>query len=139
VQSLATFFSAFVIAFFKQWKFALILSCLVPATLVVFGVGGTFIAKYASLILKEYGNASNLAEEIIASVRTVQAFGTQDKLAKLYDDNLVAAQRTGYKQEFTLAVMLSVLFFCIYSFYGLGFCTTPIPGYINVQGKDRDY
>jgi len=126
VQALASFFSAFVIAFVKQWKFALILSCIVPAIFAIFGVGGTFIAKYTTLSLKEYGKASNIAEEIIATVRTVQAFGAQDKLAKLYDDNLVAAQRTGYKQQFAGALMLALMFFCIYSFYGLGFCSPPI-------------
>lgn len=72
--------------------------------------------------MKEYGNASTIAEEIISSVRTVQAFGTQDKLAKLYDDNLVGAQRAGYKQQLSGAIMLAVMFFCVYAFYGLGFC-----------------
>jgi hypothetical protein len=93
------------------------------------------MAKYASLALKEYGHASTIAEEIIASVRTVQAFGTQDKLAKLYDDNLVAAQKTGYKQQFAGAVMLSCLFFCIYSFYGLGFCTIPSRPMLTTRGR----
>jgi ATP-binding cassette subfamily B (MDR/TAP) protein 1 len=73
--------------------------------------------------MKEYANASTIAEEIISSVRTAQAFGTQEKLAKLYDDNLVAAQRAGYKQQLSGAIMLSVMFFSVYAFYGLGFCT----------------
>jgi ATP-binding cassette subfamily B (MDR/TAP) protein 1 len=119
---LASFFSAFVIAFVKSWKFALILCCIVPAIIVIFGVGGTFIAKYAQLVVKEYALASTVAEEIISSVRTAQAFGAQAKLSKLYDDNLVAAQRAGYKQQLTGAVMLAVMFFSIYAFYGLGFC-----------------
>lgn len=90
--------------------------------MAIFGVGGGFIAKYAALAMKEYATASTIAEEIISSVRTAQAFGTQDRLAKLYDDNLVAAQRTGYKQQFVGAMMLSVMFFCVYGFYGLGTC-----------------
>ena len=90
--------------------------------MAIFGVGGGFIAKYAALAMKEYATASTIAEEIISSVRTAQAFGTQEKLAKLYDDNLVAAQRTGYKQQFAGAIMISVMFFCVYGFYGLGTC-----------------
>ena len=123
ILSLASFFSAFVIAFVKSWKFALILSCIVPAIIAVFVVGGGFMAKYAKLAMQEYSTASTIAEEIISSVRTAQAFGTQDKLAKLYDDNLVAAQRVGYKQQFSGAMMLAAMFFSVYSFYGLGFCT----------------
>jgi ATP-binding cassette, subfamily B (MDR/TAP), member 1 len=122
ISALASFFSAFVIAFIKQWVFAFILCCIVPAIIAIFVVGGGLMAKYATLAMKEYGNASNIAEEIISSVRTVQAFGTQDKLAKLYDDNLVGAQRAGYKQQLSGAMMLAVMFFCVYAFYGLGFC-----------------
>jgi ATP-binding cassette, subfamily B (MDR/TAP), member 1 len=90
--------------------------------MAIFGIGGTVIAKYAQLVVKEYAFASTVAEEIISSVRTAQAFGAQAKLSKLYDDNLVAAQRAGYKQQLTGAVMLSVMFLSIYGFYGLGFC-----------------
>jgi ATP-binding cassette, subfamily B (MDR/TAP), member 1 len=87
-------------------------------------VGGAFIAKYAQLVVKEYASASTVAEEIISSVRTAQAFGAQPKLSKLYDDNLVAAQRAGYKQQLSGAIMLAVMFFSIYAFYGLGFCSS---------------
>src|SRR5205814_794918 len=122
ILSLASFFSAFVIAFVKSWKFALILSCIVPAIIAVFGVGGGFMAKYAKLAMQEYSTASTIAEEIISSVRTAQAFGTQDKLAKLYDDNLITAQHAEYKQQFSGAMMLAVMLFSVYAFYGLGFC-----------------
>jgi len=124
ISALASFFSAFVIAFVKQWVFAFILCCIVPAIIAIFVVGGGLIAKYATLSMKEYGNASTLAEEIISSVRTVQAFGTQDKLAKLYDESLVGAQRAGYRQQLAGAIMLAVMFFCVYGFYGLGFCSS---------------
>jgi ATP-binding cassette, subfamily B (MDR/TAP), member 1 len=80
------------------------------------------ITKYTAVSMKEYAAAATIAEEIISSVRTAQAFGTQDKLAKLYDDNLIAAQRTEYRRQFVEAVMLAVLFFCIYGFYGLATC-----------------
>lgn len=110
------------IAFIKQWKFALILSCILPTVLAIFGVGGTLMARFAQLVVKECATVSNLAEEIISSVRTAQAFGAQEKLTKLYDDSLVAAQRAGYKQQLAGAIMISAVFFSVYSFYGLGFC-----------------
>jgi ATP-binding cassette, subfamily B (MDR/TAP), member 1 len=122
IQSLAAFFSAFVIAFVKNWKFALILSCIVPLILTIFGVGGGMMAKFAKLQVKEYAAASTIAEEIISSVRTAQAFGTEKKLTNLYDESLVAAQRAGYKQQLAGALTISVMFFSVYAFYGLGFC-----------------
>jgi ATP-binding cassette, subfamily B (MDR/TAP), member 1 len=125
LQGFAAFLSGFVVGFVKNWKFTLILSCIVPTIFTIFGVGGTFIAKYASLVMKEYAFASTIAEEIISSVRTVQAFGTEEKLAKLYDDNLVSAQRAGYREQITSAIMMCVMMFSVYLFYGLGFCICP--------------
>jgi len=58
-------------------------------------------------------------------VKTAQAFGAQGKLGELYDRSLIRAQRVGYKQQWAGAVMLAVMFFSIYAFYGLGFCMTP--------------
>ena len=92
--------------------------------MLVFGLGGTAEAKYAKRVLSEYAKASTIAEEIISSVRTAQAFGTQEKLANLYDENLIAAQKMGYKQQIAAACMLSTMFFAVYAFYGLGFCMT---------------
>jgi len=86
------------------------------------------MAKYAKLAIDEYAQASTLAEEIISSVRTAQAFGAQTKLAQLYDNNLVAAQKAGYKQQLAGATMLSCIFGLVYSFYGLGFCMSPQEG-----------
>lgn len=134
-MSLSAFFSAFIIAFAKSWKFALILSCIVPTIIALFAIGGGFMAKYAKLVMAEYANASTIAEEIISSVRTAQAFGTQEKLAKLYDDNLVAAQRAGYKQQISGALMLSIMFLCVYAFYGLGFCIYSQKTFIDCRGR----
>jgi ATP-binding cassette, subfamily B (MDR/TAP), member 1 len=92
------------------------------------------MAKYAGLVMKEFATSSTIAEEIISSVRTAQAFGSQEKLAKLYDDNLVAAQRAGYKQQFTGAIMMSVMLFSLYGFYGVGFCTK-INDVANCRGR----
>jgi ATP-binding cassette, subfamily B (MDR/TAP), member 1 len=122
LSSLSSFFSGFIIGFVRNWKLALILSCIIPTIMAIFGVGGGFIAKFATLVVKEYAVASTIAEEVISSVRTVQAFGTEEKLAKLYDDNLVQAQRVGYRQQISGAVMLSTMMLCVYMFYGLGFC-----------------
>ena len=80
------------------------------------------MTKYAKRSITAYADASTLAEEIISSVRTAQAFGTQEKLSNLYDDSLVAAQKAGYKQQLAGAIMMALMFWSIYAFYGLGFC-----------------
>jgi ATP-binding cassette, subfamily B (MDR/TAP), member 1 len=103
--------------------------------MAIFGIGGTWITKFSKLQVKEYGSASTIAEEIISSVRTAQAFGAQPRLAKLYDDNLVAAQRAGYKVQLTSTLMISVMFLSLYSFYGLGFCIFSPRVFFNLAGQ----
>jgi ATP-binding cassette, subfamily B (MDR/TAP), member 1 len=100
--------------------------------LLIFGVGGRQVAKYAKLAVNEYSAAATIAEEVISSVRTAQAFGTEDKLAHHYDDNLVIAEKAGYKKTLVLAVMFACIFPLIYLAYGLAFCIVCV---ITVDGR----
>ena len=92
--------------------------------LLIFGIGGTLIARLSAKILKEYSAAATIAEEVLSSVRTAQAFGTEDKLSKLYDENLDSAQKVGYKKSIVFAIMFASIFTLIYLSYGLAFCTS---------------
>lgn len=90
--------------------------------LLIFGLGGTSIAKLAVKIVAEYSSAATIAEEVLSSVRTAQAFGTEEKLARLYDKNLDNAQKVGYKKAAVLACMFAAIFILVYLAYGLAFC-----------------
>jgi len=125
VSAISTFVSAFVIAFTRQWKFALILSCILPTMLLIFGVGGGTMARLAKKVVAEYSAAATIAEEVLSSIRTAQAFGTEEKLAKEYDESLEVAQKVGYKKAAAMAMMFAGIFTLVYRAYGLAFCTFP--------------
>ena len=124
VAAVATFFSGFTIAFIRQWKLTLILSCLLPSMLLIFGGGGGYIAKLAGRVVAEYSAAATIAEEVLSSIRTAQAFGTEEKLAKQYDTSLIAAQKVGYRKAGVIALMFAGIFTLVYLSYGLAFCTS---------------
>lgn len=63
----------------------------------------------------------SLAEETISSVRTTHAFGTQNKLAQLYDVPNAKALYYGKKTAILTAFGLGVFFFIIYGAYALAF------------------
>jgi len=86
-------------------------------------------------VIAEYATASNLAQEIISSVKTAQAFGAQEKLSMLYDQSLAAAQRAGYKQQASGAIMIGLMFCSIYAFYGLGFCEFLCTSMVLIAGQ----
>jgi len=80
------------------------------------------VAKFSKLVVAEYAAAATIAEEVLSSIRTAQAFGTEEKLAKQYDESLITAQNVGYKKAFVLAIMFACIFPLIYLAYGLAFC-----------------
>lgn len=70
LTAVATFVSAFVIAFIKFWKLALICS---PAMLCLLGAmsfGYRFIIKFTTKSLASYSEGSSVAAEVISSIRT---------------------------------------------------------------------
>jgi ATP-binding cassette subfamily B (MDR/TAP) protein 1 len=80
------------------------------------------------LSLKHIAEGGSLVEEIVSTIRTAQAFGTQNALASLYD---VVVQKTYYvdrRGAVAQGIGLSCFFFSMYAAYGLGaFCSLFIP------------
>lgn len=92
--------------------------------LLIFAGGGGMIAKLSVKVVSEYSAAATVAEEVLSSVRTAQAFGTEEKLAQQYDKSLIAAQKVGYKKAAVLACMFASIFTLVYLAYGLAFCNS---------------
>ncbi|BFZ54826.1 hypothetical protein PYCC9005_001863 [Savitreella phatthalungensis] len=120
-QAVATFFSAFIIAFIKNWKLTLILISIVPALFISLGVISRFVERFFKQTLEFYSVAGMLAEEVMSSVRVTQSFGTQERLGKLYDTHLEKSEQAGRKKALSMALLLGSLFFILYAAYGLAF------------------
>ena len=125
MAAVATFVSGFVVAFVKQWKFTLILSCMVPAMVAIFGAGGAIVSKVEARLVVELSAAATVAEEAVSSIRTTEAFGMDDKLAAHYDSSLAKAQRIGYRKVIASSCMFAAVFFLVYMMFGLAFCYFP--------------
>lgn len=61
-----------------------------------------------------------MAEEVISTVRTAHAFGTQKTLGGLYNAHIELSQGKDMKAAAWNGGGLAVFFFVIYSAYGLG-------------------
>lgn len=120
-QGLALFFSAFIVALATQWKLALITMSVIP---VIFGVTGVCIAIDAvqeARIVKIYSRAAVLAEEVLSSIRTVNAFHAKEKMLRKYDVFLQQAHKEGKKKSPNYGVLFSTEYFCVYSAIALSF------------------
>lgn len=70
--------------------------------------------------LKHVADGGTLAEEVISTVRTAQAFGTQRTLADLYDGHITQAYTADMRSAIWNGGSLAVFFFIIYAAYALG-------------------
>lgn len=117
----AVFISSLVIALVKGWQLALICLTSLPAAMLCIGIIGVLSSKVAKKELDAYGSAGAIAEEVLSSLRTVIAFGGQNKEIIRYDKNLVFARNNNIKKSSFTAIGFGLLWFIIYASYALAF------------------
>lgn len=115
------FFTAFIIAFVKQWKMTLVLICIIPALGLPVVVTTMIMQKHEKRSLDHHAEGATLAEEVISTVRVAHAFGTQERLVKKYDQHLVLAENSGGVKSVVIAIQMFCIFFVIYAAEGLAF------------------
>lgn len=121
IASIATFITGFVIGFIKSWKLTLILTSTLVALMLNTSVASQFIIKYSVPMMSSFGEASNVADEVLSSIRVAVAFGTQDRLANTYSKHLQTSQKWGIKMKVAVAIMMAGFMGILYWNYGLGF------------------
>lgn len=121
IQGIATFLAAFSVAFAVQWKLTLITACIVPTALAVASVCSNIYMKSEQEILDIRSSAESLAEEALASVRTVHAFSASSHLIEMYRTLVERARDLGLSQCRIIAILFSSEFFCVTAGYSLAF------------------
>ncbi|KAH8078415.1 P-loop containing nucleoside triphosphate hydrolase protein [Cristinia sonorae] len=117
----SSFVTGFVLAYIRSWRLALALSSIMPCIAITGSFMNKFAAKYMQQALKHGANSGTIAEEVISTVRTAQAFGTQNTLGDLYDTHLYKARTADLKAAAWHGGGLAVFFFVLYAAYGLAF------------------
>ncbi|KXH37252.1 ATP-binding cassette sub-family B member 5 [Colletotrichum simmondsii] len=120
-QNLTTFLAAFIIAFVKQWKLTLIISCIMPALLITMGSVAIPDAMIDSKIFPIYAQAGTYAESILGSIRAVKAFSIESRIIEKYTTYLASARQLGNKKSPLYGVMFGGQYFVIYAGSGLAF------------------
>ena len=121
VQFVAAFVTGFVVAYARSWRLALAMTSILPCIAIAGGVMNRFVSRYMQMSLKHVADGGSLAEEVISTIRTAQAFGTQRILSSLYDSYIDQAHVVDVKAAAVHGAGLSTFFFIIYSSYALAF------------------
>lgn len=121
LQSLSCFFAAFIIAFVRYWKLALILCSTIVAIVAFLAPIGKLLTKWTDITLQQYSKGGTLAEEVLSSIRNAAAFNAQEKLARRYDTFLITAEKTGFKQKSLTGFLIGLMYCLVFLNYGLSF------------------
>ncbi|THY17780.1 putative ABC transporter [Aureobasidium pullulans] len=121
VMGISLFFSSYIVALAVQWKLALITMSIVPAIVVITGGCIGLDAPIEAQITRIYSRAATLAQDAIGSVKTIHAFGAQQKIVEWYDEYLQTAHNTGKKKSLLYGVLFSGQTFLVMSGTSLAF------------------
>ncbi|XP_032547318.1 ATP-dependent translocase ABCB1-like isoform X1 [Chiroxiphia lanceolata] len=121
VQQLTAFVAGFIVGLIRGWKLTLVILAVSP----VLGLSAAIWAKVLSAFTDKeqaaYAKAGAVAEEVLAAIRTVIAFGGQEKEIKRYHKNLEDAKRIGIRKAITANISMGAAFLLIYASYALAF------------------
>uniref|UniRef100_A0A669QSJ2 ATP binding cassette subfamily B member 4 n=1 Tax=Phasianus colchicus TaxID=9054 RepID=A0A669QSJ2_PHACC len=120
-QAVATFFTGFIVGFTKGWKLTLVILALSPVLGFSSALWAKMISTFTNKELTAYAKAGAVAEEVLAAVRTVVAFGGQRKETERYQKNLEDAKRIGIQKAISANISMGISFFLIYGSYALAF------------------
>ncbi|KAK9427479.1 P-loop containing nucleoside triphosphate hydrolase [Lipomyces doorenjongii] len=120
-SAISTFVTAFVIAFIKSWKMTLILSCIIPAVVVISSLASVGIDRYSKRNTDALGRAVNIATDSISSISVVKSFSAENKMVAMFNKLCSDALIYGQRRVFFESLLMGFVFFLFYAEYGLAF------------------
>ncbi|ORX41151.1 multidrug resistance protein 1 [Kockovaella imperatae] len=121
VQYFATFVTGFVLAFVRGPILALALSSILIVIMFVGIMMHKFMGPWNMQALDAIAKGGSLAEEVVGSVRTAQAFGTVAVLRSKFEVYMDTMKEKGRKLAVVEGLGVGGMFFAIYSAYALAF------------------
>ncbi|KAK3617121.1 hypothetical protein LTR56_025497 [Elasticomyces elasticus] len=121
VQGISLFFSAYIVALAVQWKLALIVMSIVSAIFGTIGVCISIATPVETRQTRIYSRAAVLAQDAISSIKTIHAFGAQQKIVDRYDMFLEEAHKEGKKKSIIFGIIFSSQTFFVMSGTALAF------------------
>ena len=116
-----TFILSIIVAFVYGWDLTLVILSMMPLMAIFGGMAAKVQTSMAEKEMEAYGQAGAIAEEVLAAVRTVVAFGGQSKEIERYDKKLEGAKAKGIFRGMLTGLSGGLTFGIMYAVYGLGF------------------
>ncbi|MCJ8732731.1 hypothetical protein PDJAM_G00214820 [Pangasius djambal] len=121
IERMSTFIFGFLVGFVGGWKLTLVVIAVSPLIGLAAGLMAMAVARLTGRELQAYAKAGAIADEVLSAIRTVAAFGGEDKETERYDKNLEEAQTWGVKKGTIIGVFQGYLWCIIFLCYALAF------------------
>ncbi|PPJ52018.1 hypothetical protein CBER1_10386 [Cercospora berteroae] len=121
IQGLAMFFAAIVVALTVSWKLALITLSLIPAWFIIVGFAISKDTKIEAASQHALSQATNVAQDAFGLIKTVRAFGAEQKLLAKHNDLLDAANEAGRRKPLIYGILYSSQAFIVSCIFVLAF------------------
>uniref|UniRef100_A0A8D3C453 ATP-binding cassette, sub-family B (MDR/TAP), member 11a n=1 Tax=Scophthalmus maximus TaxID=52904 RepID=A0A8D3C453_SCOMX len=119
IQRISTFVFGLFVGFIGGWKLTLVVIAVTPLIGLAAGLMIMALSMLTGQELKAYAKAGAVADEVLSSIRTVAAFGGEEKEAERYDRNLVEAQNLGMRKGTITGFFQGCLWCIIFLCYSL--------------------
>ncbi|KAM9342259.1 bile salt export pump [Pholidichthys leucotaenia] len=121
IERLSTFVFGFMVGFIGGWKLTLVVIAVSPLIGLGAGLMAMAVTRMTGRELEAYAKAGTVADEVLSAIRTVAAFGGEEKEAERYDRNLVQAQNWGVRKGMIIGAFQGYLWCIIFLCYALAF------------------
>lgn len=119
IHYMGTFASGFIVGFTAVWQLALVTLAVVPLIAVIGGIHQTSLSKLTTKSQDALSQASNIAEQALAQIRTVQSYVGESRALKAYSSALRVVQKIGYKTGLAKGLGLGATYFTVFCCYAL--------------------
>lgn len=116
---ISRFIAGFTIGFIRVWQISLVTLSIVPLIALAGGIYAYVAFGLIERVRKSYIKAGEIAEEVIANVRTVQAFSGEDKAVKSYRTALSHTYKYGTRAGLAKGLGLGTLHCVLFLSWGL--------------------
>ena len=121
IQSLALVVSAYAVGFRYSWALTLVSSSSMLFILIANGIIFPSLARCQRGVDRSDEEASSLAHEVFASIRTVFALSAQEQLVKRYQDWVEESRRKSLNMSRLCGIQFAPSFFAMYCNFALTF------------------
>ncbi|KAJ5216649.1 uncharacterized protein N7498_003056 [Penicillium cinerascens] len=121
ITGVSGFFAAIIVALVRDWRLGLVMVCLPVVVLLIMGGLGSRMKAYQESSNNAYAHSGSFAEEVISSIRTVTAYGSQERFQAKYDESLREATALDFKAKVTMGILMALMFMVMLWGYALAF------------------